>query len=248
MKITLIVLSLICLSVPTAAAEVVRIEVQTRSDLAEGKSYGLAGAYEKLVGKIYYEVDPNNSVNQIITDVEYAPTNAAGKVEFSSDFYLIKPKNIEAGNGVVLFDVLSRGRKNMLRFNRAVLTPDPQTDADMGDGFLLRNGFSLLWVGWQFDSPRQEGLMRVYPPIASVNGEPIKGLVRSYFVVTEHVLDHSLASLDHIAYPAADTDDPNNVMTVRDSATGSRCTSSAKVGPFGPQVKRQFEPMLIGLV
>ena len=222
MKITLIVLSLICLAVSTATAEVVRIEVQTRSDVAEGKSYGLAGPYERLVGKIYYEVDPNKSVNQIITDVEYAPTNAAGKVEFSSDFYLIKPKNIEAGNRVVLFDVLNRGRKNMLRFNRAVTSnPDPQTDADMGDGFLLRNGFSLLWVGWQFDAPRQEGLMRVYPSIAS-GGEPIKGLVRSDFVVTEDVFDHSLASRGHIAYPVADRDDPNNVMTVRDSATGTR--------------------------
>ena len=222
MKITLIVLSLICLAVSTATAEVVRIEVQTRSDVAEGKSYGLAGPYERLVGKIYYEVDPNKSVNQIITDVEYAPTNAAGKVEFSSDFYLIKPKNIEAGNRVVLFDVLNRGRKNMLRFNRAVTSnPDPQTDADMGDGFLLRNGFSLLWVGWQFDAPRQEGLMRVYPSIAS-GGEPIKGLVRSDFVVTEDVFDHSLASRGHIAYPVADRDDPNNVMTVSDSATGTR--------------------------
>jgi len=223
MKITIIVLSLIWLAVSTAAAEVVRIEVQTRNDVAEGKSYGLAGTYEKLVGKIYYEVDPNNSVNQIITDIEYAPTNAAGKVEFSSDFYLIKPRNIESGNGVVLFDVLNRGRKNMIsRFNRAVLTSDPQADADMGDGFLLRKGFSLLWVGWQFDPPRQEGLMRVYPPIASVNGEPIRGLVRSNFVVTEDVFDHSLAARGHIAYPAADRDDPNNVMTVRDAPTGVR--------------------------
>ncbi len=223
MKSALIILSLICLVASTAAAEVVRIEVQSRGDVAEGKSYGLAGTYEKLVGKIYYEVDPNNSVNRIITDVEYAPTNAAGRVEFSSDFYLIKPKNIEAGNGVVLFDVLNRGRKNMIpRFNRAVPTPDPQTDADMGDGFLLRNGFSLLWVGWQFDPPRQEGLMRVYPPIASVDGEPIKGLVRSDFVVTEDVSDHSLASPGHIAYPVANRDDPNNVMTVRDSPTGTR--------------------------
>ncbi len=222
MKTALIALFLTCSAVSTAAAEVVRIEIQRRSDVAGGKSYGLAGPYEKLVGKIYYEVDPNNSVNQIVTDIEYAPTNAAGRVEFSSDFYLIKPKNIEAGNGVVLFDVLNRGRKNLLRFSRAVGTPDPQTDADMGDGFLLRNGFSLLWVGWQFDPLRQEGLMRVYPPIASANGEPIKGLVRSDFVVTEDVFDHTLASRGHIAYPVADRDDPNNVMTVRDSPTGVR--------------------------
>ena len=222
MKITLIILSLICLGASTAAAEVVRIEVQIRSDVAEGKSYGLAGPYEKLVGKIYYEVDPNNNVNQIITDIEYAPTNAAGKVEFSSDFYLIKPKYIEAGNGVVLFDVLNRGRKGMIRrFNRAVGTLDPQTEADMGDGFLLWKGFSLMWVGWQFDPPREDNFMRVYPSIAS-GGEPIKGLVRSDFVVTEDVFDHSLASRGHIAYPVADRDDPNNVMTVRDSAPGTR--------------------------
>ncbi len=77
---------LLCLAASLATAEVVRVDVQVRGDVAEDRSYGLAGPYERLVGKIHYEVDPNNSVNQIITDIEYAPTNAAGMVEFSADF------------------------------------------------------------------------------------------------------------------------------------------------------------------
>ena len=70
----------------------------------------------------------------------------------------------------------------------------------MGDGFLMKQGFTLLWVGWQFDVPQRPGLVRVYPPIATDNGRPIRGLVRSDFVVTEKEVDHSLADRDHIAY------------------------------------------------
>ena len=94
--------------------------------------------------------------------------------------------------------------------------------ADVGDGFLMRQGFTLLWVGWQFDPPERPGLVRVYPPIASDNGRPIRGLVRSDFVVTERETDHSLADRDHAAYGVVDPDSPDNVMTVRDSVEGPR--------------------------
>ena len=93
-----------------AAAEVVRIDVYSRNDVAGSRAYGLAGPYERLVGRVYFEVDPQNSVNQVITDLEYAPLNAVGRVEFSSDFYFIKPKDLDAGNGTVLVDVMNRGR------------------------------------------------------------------------------------------------------------------------------------------
>ena len=77
-------------------AEVVRIEVKSRADVLPGKTFGTAGAFEKLSGKIYFAVDPRNSANRIITDIDKAPKNASGKVEFSSDFYLIKPKDLSA--------------------------------------------------------------------------------------------------------------------------------------------------------
>jgi hypothetical protein len=206
-----------------AGAEVVRIEVQTRNDLAGGMVFGAAGPYEKLSGRIYFEVDPAAAANRIVTDLDKAPRNAAGKVEFSSDFFLIKPKRIERGNGAVLYEVSNRGGKGMLGFfNHATGSLDPNTRAEMGDGFLMRQGFTLLWVGWQFDPPKRPGLLRVYPPVASENGRPIRGLVRSDFVVTEKELDHSLADRDHTAYAVVDPASPDNVMTVRDSVDGPR--------------------------
>lgn len=95
-------------------AEVVRIEVKSRADLIPGKTFGSAGAYEKLAGRIYFAVDLNNSANRLVTDIDKAPRNSSGKVEFSSDFYLIKPKELGRGNGTILYEVSNRGGKGML--------------------------------------------------------------------------------------------------------------------------------------
>src|SRR5438477_2936367 len=84
-----------------AGAEVVRIEVNSRADVLQGKSFGTTGAYEKLSGKIYFAVDPRNSANRIVADIDKAPMNSAGKVEFSSDFYMIKPKDLSHANGTL---------------------------------------------------------------------------------------------------------------------------------------------------
>jgi hypothetical protein len=206
-----------------AAAEVVRIDVTSRADVAGGRAFGTTGPYEKLAGRIYFEVDPSLAPNKIITDIDKAPRNARGRVEFSSDFFLIKPKQIERGNGTLLYEVSNRGGKGMLTFyNRATASLDPTTDAQMGDGFLMTQGFTLLWVGWQFDVSNREGLVRVYAPIATDNGKPIVGIVRSEVIVAKIALDASLADRDHIAYTVANPDDPANTLSVRDSIEGPR--------------------------
>src|SRR5262245_33848786 len=152
-------------------AEVVRIEVKSSADLLCGKSFGSAGSYEKLSGKIYLAVDPRNSANQIVADIDKAPKNAAGKVEFSSDFYMIKPKDLGLGNGTVLYEVSNRGNKGMLGFfNLASNSLDPQTAADLGNGYLLEEGFTLLSVAWQFDAPKRDRMLPVYISRASELG------------------------------------------------------------------------------
>ena len=207
----------------TAAAEVVRIEVRTRADVAGGKPFGATGPYEKLAGRMYFEVDPALGPNTIITDIDKAPKNARGRVEFSSDFYLLKPKQIERGNGTLLYEVSNRGGKGMLAFyNQAAGSLDPTTEAQMGDGFLMQQGFTLLWVGWQFDPPNREGLVRVFAPIATDNGKPIIGIVRSEVIVAKVAFDASLADRDHVAYAVANPDDPANTLSVRDSVEGAR--------------------------
>ncbi len=207
-------------------AEVVRVEVKSRVDVLGGKSFGSTGAYEKLSGKIYFAVDPRNSANQIVTDIDKAPKNASGKVEFSSDFYVIKPKDLTRGNGSALYEVSNRGNKGMLAFfDFASGSTDPQNASDFGDGFLLEQGFTLLWVGWQFDVPNREGALRTYVPVArEADGRPIRGIVRSDFEPVEKIVEASLADRGHMAYAVSDPKDPANVLTVRDSADGPRRT------------------------
>ena len=223
MRTTLICLWTVVLTVSTTSAEVVRIEVDSRSDVADEMSFGLAGAYEKIVGTIYFAVDPENAANRIITDIDFAPRNGDGKVEFHSNFFLLKPKDVSRGNGTVLYEVSNRGGKAMLdEFNNAPRSREPQTVEEMGDGFLMKHGFTLLWLGWQFDPPIRDGQMRVTPPIATDNGASITGLVRSEVIVTELANDWSLADRSHIAYAVIDPNDPAHEMTVRDGVDEQR--------------------------
>jgi hypothetical protein len=209
-----------------AWAEVVRIDVKSRADVLAGKAFGTAGPYEKLAGTIHFAVDPRNPANRIITDLDKAPKNAAGLVEFSSDFYLITPKDPARGNGTLLYEVSNRGGKGMIGFfNYASGSLDPATAAEFGDGFLLEQGFSLMWIGWQFDPPAREGLVRVFAPVArEPDGRAITGVVRSDFVVIETAKEASLADRNHQAYSVATPNDPAAVLTVRDSVEGPRRT------------------------
>jgi hypothetical protein len=205
-------------------AEVVRIEVKSRADVLAGQTFGTAGAYEKLSGKIYFAVDPGNSANKIIADIDKAPKNASGKVEFSSDFYMIKPRDLSRGNGTVFYEVSNRGNKGILGFfNLASANSlDPQNAPDFGDGFLMEQGFTLLWVGWQFDVAGRDSLLRVYVPSArETNGQPIRGLVRSDFSPTQLTSDFALPDA---TYAVVDAKDPANVLTVRDSVEAARRT------------------------
>ena len=97
--------ALLLLIATPAWAELVKIEVKSRADVLAGQAFGSAGPYEKLAGILHFAVDPRNAANRIITDLDKAPKNARGLVEFSSDFYLIKPKDPSRGNGTLLYEV-----------------------------------------------------------------------------------------------------------------------------------------------
>ncbi len=222
-------LLVVALLTTAAFAEVARIDVEARGPLPGDQSYGLAGKYEKLAGKIHFEVDPSNPANQIIVDIEHAPLNSDGKVSFSADFFLIKPQDATRGNGTLLFGASNRGSKRLLTFfnhasaeGRKWDEPDPVSAANLGDGFLMRQGFTLLWVGWQFDPPKTGENLRAYLPATTADPAPIEGLVRSDFVVTEKVHDFTLGDRNHIPYLVADPSDRENVLTVRDTVEAER--------------------------
>lgn len=212
----------LCLAASLPAV-VVRVEVLERSDVLAGKSYGKTGPYEKIAGRVYFAVDPKLPANRIIADIDKAPRNDRGLVEFSSDLMVLKPRDPSLGNGAVLLEVNNRGGKTLLSmFNVGTGSRNPVTAEEFGDGFLFERGYTLVWVGWQFDVPRNADLMRVYPPVATDRGKTITGPVRAEWVADKREFSHSLGDRSHIPYTPANPDDPALQLTVRDSVLGPR--------------------------
>ena len=200
-----------------AEARVVSLEIQRREPILSGKSFGSAGAYEKLVGKVHFAVDPKLAINKSIVDLDLAPKNAKGEVEFTADFFMLKPADPGHGNHRLFYEVGNRGNKSMLGyFQKAENSKDPASAEEIGDGAMMNQGWTLLWMGWQWDVP--PGQMRMDQPIATENGKKITGLVRANFVPNDRSPTQSLADRNHFAYPIDDENSPDNVMTVRDNA------------------------------
>lgn len=213
------------LSPLSANAKVTRVEIISRSDIAGGKAFGLAGPYEKIVGRVYFTIDPANPHNQQIVDIDKADRNASAQVEFSADLYLLKPKDMDKGNGAVLFEVSNRGGKGIHRIVNGFSSNEPD-----GDGFLMRKGYVIAWVGWEFDVADQGENLKLYAPVAhDAGGKEIHGLVRSDFTPAKNVddmpLGHSLLGPSGgKSYPVDDPASAKNVLTVRDTPEGKRTT------------------------
>jgi hypothetical protein len=225
------VLLLAVFAVSLVQARVVRVEITSRTDIQEGKPFGSVGVYEKIVGRVYFAVDPANLHNRQIVDLDKAPRNAQGEVEFSADLYLLKPKDMAKGNQAVLFEVSNRG-------GRGILSLVNGRDGEFGDGFLMRQGYTIAWVGWEFDLSRQGEHLRLSAPIAhDPGGKEIHGLVRTDFTPAEKRYDMPLG---HIllgpdggnSYPVDDPASEKNVFTVRDTPLAERQTIPRKEWSF----------------
>ena len=200
-----LVVAVALLAAVPARAEVARVEITSRTDLA-------FTGYEKIVGRVYFVVDPADPHNRVVVDLDKAKRNAAGRVEFSADFYVVRPKS--GGNGVAIVDIVNRGRKTVIpNFNRVGATGDP----DVGDGFLMRRGFTVVAVGWEFDLSTTGDLVRISVPAAVNTGAPITGVVRGSF--TPDRADPFTVG-DLAGYAPVDATGPDSTLTVRDSMAG----------------------------
>jgi len=194
-----------------AHADVTRAVVTTRADV------GTSG-YEKISGTVYFAVDPADPHNRVVVDLDKAPRNAAGLVEFSADIYLLRPKDDRRANGAALVEVSNRGNRGALAgFDRGGF-PDPKTENDLGDRFLMRFGFTLAWVGWEFDVPDQPGLMRIHVPVATEQGKTITGVVRAAFTPAARIEDFTVRDL--ASYEPIDPAGPDSQLMVRSTFLG----------------------------
>ena len=196
-----------------AQAAVTRVDLQFRENV-----HGLPS--EVTYGKVYFAVDPKLSPNRIIRDIDLAPKNKQGLVEFSADFYMVRPLK---GNGTALVEVSNRGGKALLNvFDFAKRGGDLTSPEALGDNFLLDQGFTLVWLGWEFDVPEQKGMLRAYLPVATNQGKTISGMVSSEWTgeKTEEVI--STGDKAQIGYEALDPASAKNKLFVRDAVAGER--------------------------
>ncbi len=173
------------LAASPAYAKLTRLEIEKREIVADGQAFGSVGAYEKLTGRAWFEVDPAHKRNKTITDLVRAPVNEVGKVEFSADMVILKPVTMENGSGMLFFEVNNRGNK--LVFSKMHDTPasanrnNPASAGDFGNGFLMRRGHVLAWIGWGADIQPGNDRLTVDFPVAMHEGEPGIGLIFTAF-------------------------------------------------------------------
>ena len=222
-----IVLLLTSLAPAPAWARVLGIDVERRVPvLARGAFETTAGeaiAYELIEGRVRFGFEPANEANARVTDLARAPRDAAGLVRASADFSVLQPIDPAQRRGTVVVDVPNRGRKLVLAgMNRvrkpfgAPATLDPALPTDWGDGFLMKHGLTIAWVGWQADAPTFPDAMRIDVPRArGENGGVIRGLARSDWVVDEAADSLSLATRGHVAIAPSDPAAPENALTRR---------------------------------
>ena len=219
-RTALVAAALVLGTAATAEARITRIEITRVEPAFGGSSFGSVGSYDKLVGRAYGEVDPDDDGNEIIQDIELAPRNARGNVEYAMDVYILAPHDAARGNGTILYDVVNRGNKNALSiFNMGSAGGNEPTSA--GDGFLQSQGFTIVWSGWQADVLAGDGRLTMTVPVAHLRGgATITGEVRGEYIVsaptsTQNLSSGANAGMNTASYETVSLDTRNAVLTHR---------------------------------
>ncbi|HET7064056.1 MAG TPA: alpha/beta hydrolase domain-containing protein [Rudaea sp.] len=210
-------------AVPIAESRVVRVDVASRSEVLGGQEFGAVGAYERITGRVYFSAAVANPHNRAIVDLDNAVNLKDGEVEFSADFIAVRPKDPAKGNGSMILESPNRGHGRIISL---VDTGDWDLAKSAGDGWLLRNGYSIVTLGWQWDATGDDAL-RLYAPIAKDHGKTITGLLRGDLMLSKPMeeipLGHfMLGNIGGSEYPVAARDDSRDTLTVRDAREAKR--------------------------
>ena len=233
------------------------LTIERRILLGEGVSFGAAGSYETLTGKVHYVLDPEDERNRRVTDVRFA-AGADGLVRYSADIIIVKPTDTARGNGALLYHVVNRGN-----YERRVLEAGPWAGVASSVcgstermGRLMKQGFTMVFSGWQDDVLAENGRLRLYAPEALNNGSPMPGHVLAEIQTDSVVKIAYLGDSGHRAYPvdpmhAAEAGmrvhethaDPGTLID-RESWSFARVNENSRVQPDSVHVyyTQGFEP------
>lgn len=251
--------ALCVLAAQPADARVVRIEVERTTPHAGGKAFGDAGPFERLDGTAHMEVDPHDPRNAVIVNLDRAPRNERGLVEFSAPFFIIKPVDMARGNRKLLYGINNRGNPIELGFQ--TFPPlEPGADPDSADGLIFRLGYSFVDAGWAGDIITTESRNRLganLPVAVQPDGSPIVSRIRIEYpsdplqavaaaaegaaaVYTVPVKGNSR----FVSYETADTNAAHSVLTVRDTIDGPRRVVPSDQWAFGkcPTGRASLQP------
>jgi hypothetical protein len=202
------------------------LRIETTEPYEGGRAFGKAGPYRLSRGAVEFGVDPTNPANKDIVDLDKAERDADGLVGFTADCCILQPEDPASANRRLLYVVANRGRVTAVPFGEDMSWPPRDDRIDPGDGFLLEQGWTIVWCGWQFDVPRGGTALGLSAPEARENGASITGQVRVDFRSDVAIADHALSDSSPLyafrSYPAADTEQPDAVLTVRDFLNGTR--------------------------
>jgi hypothetical protein len=221
-----------------AQARITRIQItNVQSPSFEGISLGATGPYEKLVGRLVGEIDPNDPLNAVITDIKLAPVNARGMVEYSTNFMIIRPVDPQKGNHKLLFEINNRGHILALASldDAALNSNDPAKASDAGNGFLMRQGYTLAWAGWDAISGVTPGVgggpfVLDVPVAKNADGSEITGPS-----LEEFVIDNDTTTIGQLSYPAASLDNANATLSMRALADDKPTVLAADTWRFDPK-------------
>ena len=202
------------------------ISVTDIENFADGHEFGAAGAYVRIKGVARGALDPDAPQNAVIVDLDKAPRNAKGLVEYATDFDILRPKDPLRGSSILVYDVPNRGSKRIFNLlddipaNDPARTNDPKTKEDAGLGFCLGRGYSLVWSGWDPGAPRANGGLGAEFPAALDRGKPLTQRIRDEFHIGTRAAGDG--SVRRLSYPAASTEQPQARLCVRDRESDPR--------------------------
>ena len=242
MLLMIVVVILQAVAPGPSEARVVRFVVEQTRTFADGKSFGDVGPYVRLDGTVVIEVDPRDPLNAVIVNLDKAPKNARGMVEFTSPFFILKPVDMARGNQKIFYGVNNRGNKSHLgRMTTFPLGPnrnDPLTAADVNDdGLLMQLGYTYVDAGWQGNvAPGNNRLIPGLPVATQPDGRPIVAKVRVEFADAEGFTRPLEGNSDHVSrvpHEPADLDPSHATLTVRDRVGGAKTPVPSSRWAFG---------------
>lgn len=214
----------------SAEARVVRFVVEQTRPYADGKRFGDVGPFVWLEGTAHLEVDPKDPLNAVIINLDKAPRNAKGLVEFRARFVIIKPVDMTRGNQKILYGINNRGNINELRHHQYPYPGDP---VGPGDGLIFRLGYTFVDAGWAGDIVSAGLRLGAELPVAvEPDGRPIVAPIRIEYAATGYTVPLK-GNSSFRSYETADPNAARSTLTVRDAVGGSRTPIASNRWAFG---------------